>query len=167
MEYFILLNNVQGKLYMMQLLCSSHICILFTVWRIESSGMLCHVALVRTDVSEKLSASIIRVAKIGELGKTLAVTSNRRTLRRNTECSLCSSPILVILMMEVIRSSETSVLTRVTRYNIPEGGILHSQSRENLKSYIVYGLSRFLGANRTEALRFCSVTYHLSRILEY
>jgi hypothetical protein len=44
-----------------------------------SSGMLRRVALVRTDVSEKLSASFIRVAKIGELGTTLAVTINRRT----------------------------------------------------------------------------------------
>jgi hypothetical protein len=35
-----------------------------------------------TDVSEELSAPIIRVTRIGELG-TLAVTSNRRTLRRN------------------------------------------------------------------------------------
>jgi hypothetical protein len=40
-----------------------------------SSGMLLHVAPVRTDVSEELSASIIRVTRIGELG-TLAVTSN-------------------------------------------------------------------------------------------
>jgi hypothetical protein len=40
--------------------------------------------LVRTDVSEELRASIIRVRRIGELG-TLAVTSNRRTLRRNTD----------------------------------------------------------------------------------
>jgi hypothetical protein len=50
--------------------------------RIVSSGMLRHVALVRTDVSEELSASFIGVTRIVELGTTLAVTSNRRTLRR-------------------------------------------------------------------------------------
>jgi hypothetical protein len=37
--------------------------------------MLRRVALVRTDVSEELSASFIRVTRIGELGTTLAVTS--------------------------------------------------------------------------------------------
>jgi DNA-binding TFAR19-related protein (PDSD5 family) len=46
-----------------------------------SSGMLRRVALVRTDVSEELSAYIIRMTRIGELG-TLAITNNRRTLRR-------------------------------------------------------------------------------------
>jgi hypothetical protein len=49
-----------------------------------SSEILRRVALVRSDVSEELSASIIRVTRIGELGRTLAVTRNRRTLRRNT-----------------------------------------------------------------------------------
>jgi hypothetical protein len=44
-----------------------------------SSGMLCHAALVRTDVSEELNASFIRVTRIGELETTQAVTSNRRT----------------------------------------------------------------------------------------
>jgi hypothetical protein len=48
-----------------------------------SSGMLRHVALVRTDVSEEPSASFIRVTSIGELGTMLTVTSNQRTLRRN------------------------------------------------------------------------------------
>jgi hypothetical protein len=45
-----------------------------------SSGMLRRVALVRTDVSEELRASFIRVITIGELGTALAVTSNRRPL---------------------------------------------------------------------------------------
>jgi hypothetical protein len=45
-----------------------------------SSGMLRRVALVRTDFLDELSASFIRVTRIGELGTTLAVTSNRRTL---------------------------------------------------------------------------------------
>jgi hypothetical protein len=45
--------------------------------------MLRRVALVRTDVSEELIASFTMVTRIGELGTTLAVTSNGRTLRRN------------------------------------------------------------------------------------
>jgi hypothetical protein len=43
-----------------------------------SSGMLRREALVRNDVAEEPSASFIRVTRIGELGKTLAVTSTRR-----------------------------------------------------------------------------------------
>jgi hypothetical protein len=43
--------------------------------------MLRRVALVRTDVSKELNASFIRVIRIGELGTTLAVSSNRRTLQ--------------------------------------------------------------------------------------
>jgi hypothetical protein len=46
------------------------------------SGTLRHVALVRINVLEERTVSIIRVTRIGELG-TLAVTSNRPTLRRN------------------------------------------------------------------------------------
>jgi hypothetical protein len=43
--------------------------------------MLRRLAFVRTDVSEELRASFIRVTRIGELGTTLAVTSNRRMQR--------------------------------------------------------------------------------------
>jgi hypothetical protein len=45
-----------------------------------SSRMLRRVAIVRTDVSEKHSASIIRATRLDELGTTLPVNSNRRTL---------------------------------------------------------------------------------------
>jgi hypothetical protein len=50
-----------------------------------SFGMLRGVVLVRTDVSEELSASIIRVTRVGVLEKTLVVTCDRRTLRRNAK----------------------------------------------------------------------------------
>jgi hypothetical protein len=53
-------------------------------WRMPSSGMLRRVVLVRTDISEELKASFIRVTRIDEIGTTLALTSNRRTLQRKT-----------------------------------------------------------------------------------
>jgi hypothetical protein len=89
-----------------------------------SSGMLRRVALVRADVSEELSAFIIRVTRIGRLETALAVTSQRASVA--SYGYVPSSPILVILMMEALSSSETSVLTRATRPNISEDTILHS-----------------------------------------
>jgi hypothetical protein len=50
----------------------------------QSSVMLHRVALVRTDVSEEGSFSIIMVTRIGVLGSTLTVTIIRRTLLKNT-----------------------------------------------------------------------------------
>jgi hypothetical protein len=40
--------------------------------------------------------------------------------------------------MEEICSSETPVLARTTRPNVPEDGTHHSHHCENLKSYIVF-----------------------------
>jgi hypothetical protein len=80
--------------------------------------MLHHVVLVRTDVSEECRASITRATRIGALGMLAVVT----------------------LMMEALRSTETSVLTRTTQPNIQEDGIVHSYRHENLKSYIAHSL---------------------------
>jgi hypothetical protein len=69
--------------------------------------MLRRVVLVRTVVSEELSASFIRVTRIGELGTTLAVTSNRSTLRRNTK-----------YLTHGISSQRTSVASYSKRYSL-------------------------------------------------
>jgi hypothetical protein len=82
-----------------------------------SSGMLRRVALVRTDVSEELSASFIMVTRICEVGTTLALTSSVHRLL--VTANVPSSPIIVTLMKDLLSSSETSVLSRATRRNIP------------------------------------------------
>jgi hypothetical protein len=170
--------------------------------------MLCHTVLVRIDVSEECSASIIRVTRIGELGTTLtvenavfcdvtpcgscknrrfggtqhfiikvirtgelgtalAVTSNRRSVREAvknavswnlTPCGLYKSRRFggtyrlhhqgdknwqAAWLMEVIRSSETSVLNRPMWCNIPENGILHRlKVFENRVLRRIFGLKR-------------------------
>jgi hypothetical protein len=72
--------------------------------------MLRSVALVRTDVSEERIASINRMTRIGTLGTTLAVTSNklfiRNVLRMLVTDNVPSAPIFVTLMTEAIRFSE-------------------------------------------------------------
>jgi hypothetical protein len=72
-----------------------------------SSGMLRHVALVRT--------YMVRLLVMADV--------------------VPSSPILVTLMMEALGSSGTSVLARPTWRNIPQDGVLHSHHRENLKYF--------------------------------
>jgi hypothetical protein len=73
------------------------------------------------DVSEERITSVIRVIRIGVLGTTLTVTRKRSAVRRNTRLldtanAALSSPILITLMIEAIRSSETSVLIGATLF---------------------------------------------------
>jgi hypothetical protein len=76
-------------------------------------------ALVRTDVPEKHIAAIRKVERINKLG--LRVTANVAPI----------SLILSILVMEAIRSSEASVLTRFTWLRIPEDNILQRSIPSN------------------------------------
>jgi hypothetical protein len=84
------------------------------------------VALIRADVSEERFASVIKVLVFVRSVLQLLVTSN----------VVPSSLIPCALMMEAIRSSDMSVLTRDTQRNIPEGDIHHSHRRENIRSSI-------------------------------
>jgi hypothetical protein len=81
---------------------------------------------------EKNTNKINSVTRIGELGTTLALTSNRSKFLLSVLRSLVTanivprSPILFILITKGIYSSEKWVLTRATRRNIQPDGIHHN-----------------------------------------
>jgi hypothetical protein len=77
----------------------------------QFSGMYCRVGLVRSDVSEE------------------------RRLHNQPTFNYSSRLEFDKLKMQATCSTETSVLTGITRRHIPEGDILHRHRREDLKSY--------------------------------
>jgi hypothetical protein len=93
--------------------------------RTPSSDMWHSAALVRRDASEECIASIIRVKWICELGTTKAVSSNGSMFQMLVTATVDpSSLVLSTRKMEAMRSSETSVLSRITWRHILEDGVL-------------------------------------------
>jgi hypothetical protein len=81
------------------------------IWDMELCG------LVESDVLEENVASIFRLERMSELGKTLAVTIKRLVVP--------ISLILSTLKMDVTSVPERSVLLRPTRHHIPRNSSLH------------------------------------------
>jgi hypothetical protein len=104
-----------------------------------STGIRCHVALVRTDISVEYIYCLHHYLCSVLL---LLVTAH-----------VPSSLILFTLMMEEICSSKILALTRPTRHRTPEDGILHSHQHGNLKSNNVSFISCL----------FCCRLYEVSR----
>jgi hypothetical protein len=81
------------------------------------------LALVRNNVSEECVTFIIRVKRIGELVTTLAISSC--VLQMLVTANVVPISLILITLMETIRSSETSVFTS---YKAPDLKRQHSSN---------------------------------------
>jgi hypothetical protein len=91
-------------------------------------GMLRRVVHVRTNVSEKRSASIIMVRRMLELGSTSEVTSNQRAMRRNTILQIPHSPSsnkTAFFIANIIQRSDIEY-TYIYVYNLDRIGTSHT-----------------------------------------
>jgi hypothetical protein len=80
--------------------CIHLLCSYFMYWWMPSSGDVTPCGSCKNLRFVGTVAFIIRVKKIGELGTTLAVTTNWSTLRRNTVNVVSRSPALFALMTD-------------------------------------------------------------------
>jgi hypothetical protein len=120
-----------------------------------STGMIRRVALVRTEVSEEISASVIRGTRVVEIWTTIAVTSNRRTLLVSVSF-VPSAQILVTLMKEVLSFPKLRFLQEphgVTSQKTPFF-IVTAVKTSNLTYEI--GLTK----TREDGLKSVGVTFH-------
>jgi hypothetical protein len=100
--------------------------------RMVSSGMLRRVALVKTDVSEELSAFFIRLTRMVELGTTLAVTSNQQLL---VTASYCHTILATTSVFQILRNR-----SKYRECSLPAGRQrcrIHTGSGDHQSSYMM------------------------------
>jgi hypothetical protein len=103
-----------------------------------SSGMLSHMALVRTDVPEELSGSIIRVTRIGELGQLAVTISVHRLTHGETSQT---TPFWILICYKTLQVNPTGLCDVDCLYNrLTDGGqvvSLTARPRCNLHRYFL------------------------------
>jgi hypothetical protein len=111
----------------------------------SSSGKLHRVAPIRRDVSEGRFASIIRVTRIDEVGKTLTVPSNRNTQRDRSDKFLRN--VVSHKSHTALTSQKTTffIATAMKTSNLIKGKVVQLIDHYVMKAY--WGSSFDLGSS--------------------